>query len=134
MIQLGERGSEGLVEEKHSSNLNQFVGNLKPLGPARATVKNSTRFLSLNIVEVTDVMLTRFQEDAHIALWGSRAVNNLCKSKRVRSSFKEKGVGALLDLLHEKHASDTEVLDWVLMAKETVSGGDHSTKSQPSTL
>ena len=109
----------------------------KKIKQARAveTVKNSFRFFNSGICEILTILLFQFCVDfdariekdsgnenfsSQIALWGSRAINNLAKNPILKMKFTEIGAKDLLSILGEKYKKSKSTLEWINIAKETL--------------
>ena len=62
----------------------------------------------------------RFLDDEAIVLWACRAVNNLCKSAKIRTIFLGKDIMEVIDAIEKAHAYNAEILEWVNLTRDTL--------------
>ena len=82
--------------------------------------KNRTRFIECGVSEWTKVILTRYIDNAAVCQWGCRAINNMAKSNRLKNDLVEKEIMEVVERVFEKHANNKEVVEWAVLAKETL--------------
>jgi hypothetical protein len=123
LIQLG-KGEAMMVEEN---------GSKKGVLGLAAPVKNTARFSAVGGAEAVLALLRKYDYNAAVAQWGSRAVSNMGKSRTLTVTLLENGAIDLMNVLLNQHAGNSAAEYWLKTAKDTLQQRKESFKEQPVT-
>lgn len=121
MIQLG-RGEAMMVDESAARK----GGVLRQSQP----IKNSSRFATVGAAEAVLALLQKYENNAVVAQWGARAVNNFGKSRTLTLTLLEQNAVGMMNVLLDKHAGNSSAEYWIKTAKDTLQQRKESMKEQ----
>jgi hypothetical protein len=111
------------------------IGNIVQLGkgaamiiedsgkkPARSmsTQKNTYYLGHAGAAEILVELINLYEDDADTVLWAARAINNMAKSRTLKSDLIQNGALETLTRMFTKYNKNKEVFQWVKLCIETL--------------
>jgi hypothetical protein len=109
MIQVG-RGGAMMVDE----------GSRRGVFNMSESVSNSSRINAVGGAEAVTALLLKYEGNAVIAQWGSRAINSMCRSRTLTVKLLDNRAVDLLNVLLSNHAGSSNAEYWIKTAKDTL--------------
>ena len=86
----------------------------------RVAARNTDSFGSVGAADVLVRVLTQYDFDVNVVQWAARAVNNLSRSRSLKSEFLKAGAVEVLSDLHSKYEGSKDSQLWIKQAVESL--------------
>jgi len=97
----------------------------------RVVTRNTDAFGSVGAADVLVRVLTQYDFDVNVVQWAARAVNNLSKSRSLKSEFLKAGVIEVLTDLYSKYEGNKDSQLWIKQAVESLQSATTVAHSGP---